>query len=113
MTQPLNVYAPAVPAWMARGGSETREDTPGRVLACDEDGRVAGLDPRSRPPSPRGDVGNADRTRCRPDPMHHVFHVCFVEAPDGGEAMAAREGRLLQPPLEADERQGIGKGHKP
>jgi hypothetical protein len=45
--------------------------------------------------------------------MHPVFHVCFVEAPDGGEAIAAREGRLLQLPLEADERQGIGKGHKP
>ena len=60
----------------------------------------------------RIDVGNVDGTRCGPDPLHNGLHVDFVETLDGGEAIAAREGRLHQLAPQMDERQGIGKGQR-
>ena len=60
----------------------------------------------------RVDVGNVDRQLCCPDPFHDAFHVDFVEALDGREAVAAREGFLHQFATQTDERQGIGKGQR-
>jgi hypothetical protein len=60
----------------------------------------------------RIDVRNVDGTGGGPDPLHDAFHVDFVEALDGGEAIAAREGRLHQLAPQMDERQGIGKGQR-
>ena len=58
----------------------------------------------------RVDVGNVDRELCCPDLFQNAFHVRLVEALDGCEAVAAREGCLHQFATQADEWNGIGKG---
>jgi hypothetical protein len=60
----------------------------------------------------RIDVGNIDGQIGGPSSLHDAFHLDFVEALDGGEAIAAREGRLHQFATQTDERQGISEGQR-